>query len=465
MHNLSDKDIDHLSKEAADNYEAAPGPAMWHQIQKRLDAEMPVQKKEKKRFFWLFSLSGLLLLSLIIGIKINSVPVQISQGFKAESAVEHIIKKTVQPEIKSNNNTDLNEEKKSKNDLPLTGTGDQNIQLTEQVSVNTKIREHHQKSPELNSPKSDQVAEHSQRKNALQIKEPAITNDFLPIIKTDLSNNKNIEPAGQTEKNTLFKTEAFIDTPEQKKETDDKLQSAATDSVLTSQNILQTENTEQSSATKPKIKSGKLNRFEISGIFGPDFSNVGFVSPEKTGVNIGLMVGYRFTERFSIQTGVLHSRKHYTAVGESYKGYPGANLNITYVKMDWVDANCLMWDIPINIRYDILLRPKQRAFISAGFSSYILSEEDLQYHFRYYGDPGYRAWTNQENSSYMMSVVNLSVGYEQRISSSFSLQAEPFLKIPTREIGYGNINLNSLGIFLSIKYTPAPFLFKNKKTR
>jgi hypothetical protein len=122
MHNLSDKDIDHLSKEAADNYEAAPGPAMWDQIQKRLDAEMPVQKKEKKRFFWLFSLSGLLLLSLIIGIKINSVPVQISQGFKAESAVEHIIKKTVQPEIKSNNNTDLNEEKKSKNDLPLTGT-------------------------------------------------------------------------------------------------------------------------------------------------------------------------------------------------------------------------------------------------------------------------------------------------------------------------------------------------------
>jgi len=232
-----------------------------------------------------------------------------------------------------------------------------------------------------------------------------------------------------------------------------------------SKSISESENTLKSVATKPKIKSKKLNRFEISGVFGPDFSNVGFVSPEKTGINLGLMVGYRFTNRFSIQTGVLHSRKHYTAVGEAYKGYPGINLNNTYVKMDWVDANCLMWDIPINMRYDWLLRPKQRAFVSAGISSYILSEEDLQYHFRYYGYPGYRAWSNQENTSYWMSVVNVSVGYEQRISSSFSIQAEPFIKVPIREIGYGNIDLNSLGIFLSLKYSPAPFLFKNKKIR
>lgn len=60
MHNFSDQEMDHLSKEAADNFEATPGLAMWDNIQKRLDVEMPVQKKGKKRFFWLFSVSGLL---------------------------------------------------------------------------------------------------------------------------------------------------------------------------------------------------------------------------------------------------------------------------------------------------------------------------------------------------------------------------------------------------------------------
>ena len=104
MHNLSDQDIDHLSKEAADNYEAAPGPAMWDNIQKRLDAEMPVQKKEKKRFFWLFSLSGLLLLALMIGIEINSGFVRTYKDFKAEGSISGITKKPIQTETKNNNN-------------------------------------------------------------------------------------------------------------------------------------------------------------------------------------------------------------------------------------------------------------------------------------------------------------------------------------------------------------------------
>ena len=465
MHNLSDQDIDHLSKEAADNYEAAPGPAMWDNIQKRLDAEMPVQKKEKKRFLWLFGLSGLLLLSLMIGIEINSGSVRTYKDFKADGSISGITKKPIQTDTKNNNKTQFTDDKKSKTGLSLSVTDNNYTQLTDQFSDKNKTTEQGQKHTKISSRSIDQIEENPATGEAFKITEPTIKNNFIENSETDFSNKKNIEPAGQTEKKNIHKAEDFINTLQRKEEAGSNLESAATDSVYKSQNISNTDKTEQLSETNSKIKSRKINRFEISGVFGPDFSNVGFVSPEKTGVNLGVMVGYRFTERLSVQTGVLHSRKHYTAVGESYKGYPGTNLNNTYVKMDWVDANCLMWDIPINIRFDWLLRPKQRAFVSAGLSSYILSEENLQYHFRYYGDPGYKAWTNQENSSYWMSVVNLSVGYEHRISSSFSLQAEPFLKIPTREIGYGNINLNSLGIFLSVKYSPAPFLFKNKKTK
>lgn len=206
-----------------------------------------------------------------------------------------------------------------------------------------------------------------------------------------------------------------------------------------------------------------MNRFEIAAVFGPDYSNVGFTSPDKTGFNIGILAGYRLTERLSVQAGLMYSEKHYTAVGNAYKVFPGYNLNNPNFKMNYVQANCFMWDMPVNLRYDWLLRKKQRAFISTGLSSYFMNKEDLHYHYTFYGNDKYKALVNNENSNYWFTEVNFSIGYEQRISRLISVQAEPFIKIPAGEIGYGRINLNTLGILFSIKYSPAPFLFKNKQ--
>jgi hypothetical protein len=94
-----------------------------------------------------------------------------------------------------------------------------------------------------------------------------------------------------------------------------------------------------------------------------------------------------------------------------------------------------------------------------------MNKEDLHYYHSYYNNPADKVWVNEQNSSFWMSALNLSVGFEQRISQVLSIQAEPFMKMPVREIGYGKIDLNSFGIFLSLKYSPAPNLFKNKKTK
>ena len=131
--------------------------------------------------------------------------------------------------------------------------------------------------------------------------------------------------------------------------------------------------------------------------------------------------------------------------------------------MQKVQANCFMWDIPLNIRYDLLLGKKQRAYITTGISSYFMKKEDLHYYYTWYNNPAYKNWINEKNSQYWLAAINLSAGIEQRISPVFSVQAEPFIKIPTGPIGYGKINLNSLGIFFSLKYSPSGNLFTNPK--
>ena len=62
MYKPDEKDIDRLSREAAEHYHA-PGKPAWEALQQVLDKELP-QKEERKRrgfFFFFFLLMGLLL--------------------------------------------------------------------------------------------------------------------------------------------------------------------------------------------------------------------------------------------------------------------------------------------------------------------------------------------------------------------------------------------------------------------
>ncbi len=460
MHNLSDQDLDHLSKEAADKYEAAPSTALWNKLQQRLDAEMPVEKKDRKRVFWLFSLAGFLFFAVLIGISVLDKTELPANIIMPADAVSNITKEKDHNESEKNN-TYATKPISVINDLQRPDLTPQNTTSAEIVAFNTKKKEQKSNQRVLKSQKSEPTISQQSKLSP----EPSLAMVQKEYMNESLPQKTLAEHAGQTEKKELTSTQQGLDDLLQKERSASTAESAATDSGLNPNDKNQPYISTAISTNNQKDKLRGVNRWELSAVFGPDFSNVGFVSPEKTGLNIGLMVGYRITERVSLQSGILHSRKYYTAVGDAYNRFPAYNMNNTYLKMKWVEAYCFMWDLPINIRYDFVLRKKQRAFVSAGLSSYILNKENLQYYFTYYGDPGYKAWINPENSSYWMAAFNLSVGYEQRISKSFSIQAEPFLKMPTGEIGYGKINLNSMGMFLSLKYSPAPYLFKMKKTR
>jgi hypothetical protein len=469
MHNLSDQELDRLSKEAAEKYEAAASPALWDKVLLRLDAEMPEKKKDKRRFFWLFIFAGLLSGSLAVGIAVmnrntvrpNAINTTTDFPGPAQTEKQAADVKADKPQI-SNTHQEIDEQAKVEET-------DDGSYLKNQPSVTEKQR------TDPASRAGTRSSNQKPAKTTQKVKQVAATpaSFDIPLSKTEKSLPvTSAEPAGQTEKKDPLPLEAV----EQEKNVQQNIK--ADSSALTEKTGIRQETAEKTdsaggvpkSAANPAASNSTVNlspqkRLEISAVFGPDFSNVGFVSPDKTGLNIGIIVGYRFTERLSVQTGLLYSQKHYTAVGDSYKGYPGYITGNPNLKMKWVQANCFMWDVPVNIRYDWLLKKKQRAFASVGVSSYFMNKEDLHYYYSYYNNPAYKAWVNEENRSFWMSALNLSIGFEQRISHVLSIQAEPFMKVPVREIGSGKIELNSFGIFLSLKYSPAPNLLKNNKTK
>jgi hypothetical protein len=209
-------------------------------------------------------------------------------------------------------------------------------------------------------------------------------------------------------------------------------------------------------AKKPADKKNnkKVKGFEIGIVGGPDKSNVKFTHSSNAGYNIGLQVGYRFSNRWSVNTGLLYTKKNYKADGKDATKYgwlAGPNVDVYAL-----EGYCSMLDIPLNVRYDFSVTPKNRFFASTGLSTYIMKNEDYDYYYKYGAVNTTYNWNTGKggggDSTYLFSILNLSAGFERSLNKHFSIQAEPYLKLPLSQLGYAKLNLSSYGIYFSLKY-------------
>lgn len=199
-------------------------------------------------------------------------------------------------------------------------------------------------------------------------------------------------------------------------------------------------------SSSQSFKKGLYFRFGIS----PDMSLVTMDELTKSGNNLAFLLEYRFNNRLSIQGGVLRSMKYYDAYPESYEwpyNWPSPP------KLVDINATCKMLDIPLNIRYDISQKKLSRFFVSAGATSYIMLNEKYVYNYENPADPKIK-WKSWEGKTgpYYLGVLNFSMGYEYQLFRKLSIQAEPFFKLPIAHVGFGQVNLSTLGLLVSAKY-------------
>jgi hypothetical protein len=188
--------------------------------------------------------------------------------------------------------------------------------------------------------------------------------------------------------------------------------------------------------------------------YSPDLSTVGLKNFSKPGTSVSLLVEYSVLPRVYLQSGAVWSRKDYYAPIEAYQlpkiphHYPPP--------MTGIDGICKVLEVPINLRYDISSGQRSRWFAGAGLSSYHMNSEKYKYNYVDPTDPNaikYPGW-NGKTGWYLFSHANVSAGYEYRISRKLSLLAEPSIRIPLKRVGYGNVNLITTGMWLSVRYTP-----------
>jgi Outer membrane protein beta-barrel domain len=200
-----------------------------------------------------------------------------------------------------------------------------------------------------------------------------------------------------------------------------------------------------------------VNRsLQIGVLLAPDFSSVNSMSGDKPGSSIGLTADYQFAHRWYVGTGLLLSRKNYAAAPQDYhapKDYYSTNgMN----NMNFIKGSLNMLEIPLNLRYDFSVTGNTLFFASAGLSSYLLNSENCNYY--------YQPWNLSRQASknvhynnepdYLFSALDLSVGVEMGINNSLSVLVAPYVKVPVRNIGFGQVELSSVGINFIFEFTP-----------
>jgi hypothetical protein len=266
--------------------------------------------------------------------------------------------------------------------------------------------------------------------NADVAKETGSPKGAAPV--KDLAGNGGSVPAGNPRKDT----------------------SARKDLTSVKVQVLQKDSTAQKPAAVAKAKAkGKNQHYFYTGILvAPDLSTVKFQSVKGMGYTTGILVGYSFGPRWSIETGAyLDMKKYYT---------DGQYFSKKKIQALWgldiqnVDGSCNMIEIPLNARYNLNTSEKRKWFVTTGLATYLMYKE--QYNFQILSSSGY-SWSNPHTyhnpSQSWFSQISLSMGYEQKLGKVGNLRLEPYLRIPLAGIGTGSLPITSAGLNIGLTHS------------
>jgi hypothetical protein len=211
----------------------------------------------------------------------------------------------------------------------------------------------------------------------------------------------------------------------------------------------------RSAMTSTKEQTGKKgalreDRLYVGFLMGPDFSTVKFQKSNGVGYNLGVIIGYKLSSRWQLESGLLLNRKSYYSDGEYFsteKTYLPAHTYITKV-----DGYCDMFEIPLNVRYNITQKKQSNWFATAGVSSYLMNKEDYNYTYKRYNVEytGNKVYKNASNN--WLSALNTSIGYERGINQKIQMRLEPYLKLPLQGMGTGKLPISSAGLNIGVSY-------------
>ncbi len=433
MYNADDDmELDRLSKEAAEKYEA-PGNANWSLMLAELDIVLPIEKKKRKYFlfWWLFPLlimGGFAIYLFQNSPKDQPTTVQTkntaasinTNGVQKGESTKNIVKeeKVVTKVSKQNNLT----EKLLVTENLITKTGDTKISTKNPVGS---------------------ISENGKNVASNEKNETTLPSSILTIEK------ENNHDQAIKENSSFMITKDYQELKTEKELTNENKTTILSETSETVEKNTKTDSNFQVIKNKiPFLLVGK--GWSVSLTAGVDKSTVKFKYGNEPGYNFGISTGYHFNKKWSLHTGAIYTQKNYKLAGEDFTPVKGSW--ISYYKIDYVEGYCNMWEVPLMFRYALKSNANSNFFLSSGLSSYFMTKEKYNYFYYSNGALVSREASYVSSDTHILSILHFSGGFENRISNQLSILIEPYAKLPLSGVGLGNIQLSSFGVNFSAQF-------------
>ena len=202
--------------------------------------------------------------------------------------------------------------------------------------------------------------------------------------------------------------------------------------------------------TKSKRDDKKRHPHFYAGIAaGINVSTIKSMDPDKPGFSVGLLAGYRFNKRWSVETGLFYSKNMYRSEGKYFDlKEMRSSMPSGMELMDVKGLNHII-EIPLQAKFDFGFKGKHNFFSTAGFSSYMVILEKNKYNMMNNGAAEEMNGLYTKARSSFAASLNLSAGYELP-AGKFRMRLEPFTQIPLKGMGIGKLPLTSFGLRVAI---------------
>jgi hypothetical protein len=492
MSNLSDKDLDRLSREAADSYEPDSSSLSWSKLEQKLTQQMPERPPDGFRFGRINPIIWSSAIVLVSGIafyftknishskdstrtiqsvnktipadsinKKNDGATVIPDSFSSTPDLTEMEKNYTEPGKQEGQTVDRNSNRiapsgkipNGSNNTALRSSRNKNV-----LTANAKSRSNADGGNDIGN--DSKIISGSLAGTAGIAGHAGQGNKSVNANNSSGNSGNNVGSIDNTNSGNYTGDEsAIVNASRQKNQQHlPEVAVAGTGLGKISGNDSLLNQLARSKSPAPN-KTLHLNRSLNFGLaFGPDYTDGGGITNNQIGNTIGLTVGYYLTDKLSVNTGIFYSNKFYWAPGHKYNHPRPGQYASTYAApppIDYVNGSCNMWELPFTFRYDFAHNEKTRFFANAGLSSYFMMKQSYIY-FVHTSQQRLAAWkaSNNEQVNYWFSVADISLGFETEVGKGVSFQAEPFIKLPLRNMGVENLKLNSYGFLLSFRYTP-----------
>jgi hypothetical protein len=458
MYNLGDdNDLDRLSREAAGKYEPAGRPD-WEALSAELDKVMPVQEERRRKILFWWWLPVALLGGTVLYLALHNPSKGKTLAAEEQAALKREQLKTNTPAAEAIHPA---EEKVNPQKETAASPVEKQVIVKEVISQASSDA-HRNSSINLSTDNKKSVGASAKAKNGSIV---SVTKPVGEISQTTAGISNPVHPE---KKNATDNNSDKLNTAVQENnQVEVKTASPKTETVQPVPNTVQADVAATVNSVAPNAKEevpvvsvfqadreaqkrGARGRgWSYSLLAGVDKSTVKFVYGNDPGYNLGIIGGYHLNDRWSLHTGAIYTQKKYKVAGPDFTAPKGTP--VSYYKLETVEGTCRMWEIPILLRYSTHPAEKNSFFFSAGLSSYFMTKEFYDYFYYFNNNPVTRSNTYNSDDKHILSIVHLSAGFESRISKNWSLQIEPYGKLPMGGVGFGSIRLSSFGLNFAVQ--------------